>query len=42
MAKFHITEDGPKQCRAKEGNCPITRNTDEPHFATLEEAQQAY
>lgn len=42
MAKFHITEDGPKQCRAKEGNCPITRNTDEPHFATFEEAQQAY
>ena len=42
MAKFHITEDGPKQCKAKEGNCPITKNTDEPHYTTLEEAQQAY
>lgn len=42
MTKFHITEDGPKQCRAKEGNCPITKNTDEPHFTTLEEAQAVY
>lgn len=42
MTLHHITEDGPKKCQAQPGNCPITKSTDEPHFATFEEAQQAY
>jgi len=42
MTLHHLTDNGPKICQAKPGNCPITKNTDEPHFATFEEAQQAY
>lgn len=42
MTLHHLTEDGPKKCQAKPGNCPITKNTDEPHFGTFEEAQEAY
>lgn len=42
MTLHHLTEDGPKKCQAKPGNCPITKNTDELHFTTFEEAQAAY
>lgn len=42
MTKYHLTEDGPKKCSAKPGNCPITRNTDAEHYETLHEATQAY
>ena len=42
MKKFHITEDGPKSCSAKEGNCPITKNTDELHYTDLNIAQRKY
>lgn len=40
--KFHNTSEGPKICTAKEGNCPITRNTSEEHYVTFEGAQEAY
>lgn len=42
MAKYHLTEDGPKKCSAQQDNCPITKNTKEEHFANLQEAQAAY
>lgn len=42
MTKYHVTEDGPKKCSAQPNNCPITKNTDKPHYETIEEAQQAY
>lgn len=42
MAKFHLTEDGPKKCNAQPGNCPITRNTNEPHYETVQQAQTVY
>lgn len=42
MTLHHLTEDGPKKCQAKPGNCPITKNTNEPHYDNAEEAQEAY
>lgn len=42
MKKFHITEDGPKACSAKDGNCPITQNTDAIHYTDLNIAQRDY
>lgn len=43
MTKIHINHKGEaKECRAKEGNCPITKETGEPHYSTTEEAQAAY
>lgn len=43
MAKFHINDKGEaKECRAKEGNCPITKKNGEPHYSTLEEATSVY
>lgn len=43
MTKFHINDKGEaKECRAREGNCPITKETGEPHYNTIEEAQAAY
>lgn len=43
MAKFHINHKGEaKECRAREGNCPITKQTGHPHYATLEDAEAAY
>lgn len=43
MTKFHINDKGEaKECRAKEGNCPITKETGEPHYNSIEEAQTAY
>lgn len=38
MAKFHITEDGPKPCRARTRPCPIGGT----HFENPKEAQKAY
>lgn len=42
MTKYHLTEDGPKKCSAQPGNCPITKNTDEPHYETVQQAQTVY
>lgn len=42
MKRFHITEDGPKACSAKDGNCPITQNTDAIHYTDLNIAQRDY
>lgn len=43
MTKIHINHKGEaKECRAREGNCPITKETGEPHYSTIEEAQSAY
>lgn len=42
MKKFHITEDGPKSCSAKDGNCPITKSTDEKHYTDLNIANRVY
>lgn len=45
MTLFHITEDGPKICRAKGGNCPISKsgpNNNNPHFANESDAQKFY
>lgn len=43
MAKIHISPElGPKQCRAQEGNCPVTSATGGEHYDNLEEAQAAY
>lgn len=38
MAKFHITDDGPKPCRARTRPCPIGG----AHFDDPKEAQTAY
>lgn len=38
MAKFHITEDGPKPCKARTRPCPIGG----AHFDDVREAQSAY
>lgn len=42
MKKYHITEDGPKKCSAQEGNCPITKSTDEKHYTDLNIATRVY
>lgn len=39
MAKYHLTPDGPKLCRAVKRACPLGDN---PHFTELGEAQHAY
>lgn len=38
MSRFHNTEEGPKPCKAKPGNCPRGGE----HFDSEVEAQQAY
>lgn len=38
MAKFHITDDGPKPCRASVRDCPIGGE----HFTSQEKAQKVY
>lgn len=42
MKKYHITKDGPKKCSAREGNCPITKSTDEKHYTDLNIANRVY
>jgi hypothetical protein len=41
-AIYHLTAIGPKRCYAQPGNCPITRNTDDSHYQTLQAAQVAF
>lgn len=36
--KYHLTDDGPRQCDAKPGNCP--KGSNEPHFTSLRVAQE--
>jgi len=42
MNNYHITEDGPKLCSAKKGNCPITRDSNDSHYDNVQEAQKIY
>lgn len=42
VQQFHVTEEGPRKCSAQPGNCPITKETGEQHYITIEEAQTAY
>jgi len=39
---YHITENGPKPCLAKNGNCPITKETGEKHYENFNQAQNIY
>lgn len=39
---YHVTEDGPKPCSAKPGNCPITKETGGDHYTNLNQAQKTY
>lgn len=36
--KYHVTPDGPRKCRAEQGQCPYAA-AGQPHFAKQEEAQ---
>jgi len=38
MKKFHITDDGPKECKANVRSCPIGGN----HFESIDEAEDAF
>lgn len=40
--RFHITDDGPKRCSAKQGNCPITKGTEAVHYDDLKIATKVY
>lgn len=44
MRKYHINQNTGQvaECRAQEGNCPVTKFTGEKHFDTREEAQERY
>lgn len=44
MVKIHITENGPKVCKAQEGNCPLNEYGDFPkeHFSSMDEAQKVF
>lgn len=40
---FHITEDGPKKCKAQSPDkCPITKETGEPHYKDINVATKVY
>lgn len=41
MALYHLSDDGPRACKAVIGTCPYARDGG-PHFETQEEAQEAY
>lgn len=42
MPRYHNNTNGPAICHAKPGNCPITKETDEQHYLSIEKAQSAY
>lgn len=39
MPKYHISEDDPKECSAKPGQCPVC--SDAEHYADLASATHA-
>lgn len=41
MAKYHLTDDGPKLCTAQEGNCKYRLSAGE-HFTKISEARLVY
>lgn len=44
VQRFHMTEDGPKRCNAKEGQCPLTQQDGSPaeHYSDKESSQKAF
>ena len=44
MTKYHINKNTGKvaACNARKGDCPITKNAGDRHFATRQEAQKHY
>lgn len=41
MAKFHLTQDGPRECRAKERPCPLGASPQE-HYPDFHTARKVY
>lgn len=42
MPRYHNTDNGPKPCSTTPDRCPITKDTNEPHYNTIEKAQEHY